>query len=259
MRKLSFKQIFFPLIVITLGIFFLSGCGATGSTTTGLPTVGSTPTTGGEPTTPLPDTTQEPDNRIPDLTGSVVLALQDNTQYSGLSAIAGNITLPVVGDPRVLLKITTTRSETVNGTLRVAFEDRTGYWWTDMNSVKNSGSHTSTGLDIIFSDNLLTLRVTAIKTATNGDILQSALLYRVRAASEDQCLPATCYINWYGQRLELPLNRCFSTQAALDTYLNNRLTACRNYMTSSTTNTAVKTLGTFSVRYTDIAVLPEGN
>ena len=259
MRKLTLKQILFPLITVAFGILFLSGCGATGSNTTGVVAAGPNPTEGGGDTTPLPDTTVDPDNRIPDLTGSVVLALRDNVQYSDLSAVAGNITLPVVGDPRVLLKITNTRNEKINGNLRLAFEDKRGYWWTDVNSVKDSGSNTSTGLDIIFTDNLLTLRVTAIKTATNGDVLQSALLYRVRAANEDQCLPAACYMNWYGQRLELPLERCFQNQAALDTYLLNRLNACRSYMTSSSTNTAVKTLGTFSVKYTDIAVLPEGN
>jgi hypothetical protein len=128
-----------------------------------------------------------------------------------------------------------------------------------MNSVSGTGSNTSSSLDIIFSDNLLTVRIAGLKTVTNGNTLNSVFLYRVRQAQETQCLPKVCNYNWFGQTFQLPIERCFSTTTEYQTFLANEVTTCRNYMTSSSSNNQVKTLGTFQVNYTDIAVLTGGN
>lgn len=249
MRKLTF------LISSTLCVLFLVSCGATKSTTTGAPTV----TNDGGTTPPNPIPTDDPTTTsgLPDLTGAAALALNDNVNYVGLSDIAGTVVKPIVGDPKVLLKVTS--STTPTGTLRFAFEDSRGFWWTDMNSVSGTGSNTSSALDIIFSDNLLTVRIAALKTVTNGNSLNAVFFYRVRQAQETECLPKVCKYNWYGQTFELPLERCFSTQNAYQTFLANEVTLCRNYVTPSSSNTQVKTLGTFQTNYTTIAVLPEGN
>ena len=256
MRKLTLRNFLFPLISAGLCVLFLVSCGATKSTTTGtVPVVGDDGGSGN--TDSLPDDTDPVTSGLPDLTGAVALSLTDNINYTGLSDIAGTVVKPVVGDAKVQLKVT--NSTTPSGTLRLAFEDHRGFWWTDMNSVSGTGSNTSSSLDIIFSDNLLTVRIAGLKTVTNGNTLNSVFLYRVRQAQETQCLPKVCRYNWFGQTFELPLERCFSTTAEYQTFLANEVTTCRNYMPSSSTNTQVKTLGTFQVNYTNIAVLTEGN
>ncbi|MFM8269823.1 MAG: hypothetical protein ACKN9V_06495 [Pseudomonadota bacterium] len=255
MRKLTLSQFLFPLVSAGLCILFLASCGATKSTTTGAPTAVNPGS--GDNTDPLPDDTDPTTAGLPDLTGAVAVALSDNINYTGLSDIAGSVVKPIVGDPKVVLKIT--NGTTPTGRLRFAFEDRRGFWWTDMTSVASTGANTASSLDIIFSDNLLTVRIAGLKTVTNGNTLNSVFLYRVRQTSETECLPKVCKYNWLGQTFEVPLESCFSTQAAYQTFLTNEATACRNYMTSSSTNTQVKTLGTFQVNYTNIAVLAEGN
>lgn len=254
MRKLTFTQFLFPLVSAALCVLFLVSCGATKSTTTGAPNVVGTDEGEG---TDLPEDTDNTTSGLPDLTGSVALALTDNINYLGLSDIAGTVVKPIVGDPKVLLKVST--GTTPTGTLRFAFEDSRGFWWTDMTSVANTGANTASSLDIIFSDNLLTVRIAGLKTVTNGNTINSVFLYRVRQTSETECLPKVCKYNWYGQTFEVPLENCFSTTAAYQTFLANEVTACRNYMTSSSTNTQVKTLGTFQVNYTNISVLSGSN
>ncbi|NBX92564.1 MAG: hypothetical protein EB078_06335 [Proteobacteria bacterium] len=244
----TYKKVLFPLITAALGLLFLASCGGTGSSTTGIPTAGAGP---GGPTNPLPTPPINPTPGLPDLTGAVSLALQDNINYSGLADIAGNVVTPVVGDPKVKLQITNTRNQSVNGKMLVAFEDKLGFWGADMTSVAGTGANTSSGLDIIFSDNALTFRVSSIRA---GDNLLSTLYYRVRQANEAQCLPVKCYILFGGQRYEVPFGSVQCPMAAPDI-----VSPCRTYMTPSSSNTAVKTLGTFTVKYTDAAVLPEGN
>lgn len=252
MRKPSLNQFLFPLVSAALSVLFLVSCGATNSTTTGAPTVvdngGGTGNGTGNPD-PLPTGGTTPTPGLPDLTGSVALALTDNVTYSGLSAIAGNISAPIVGDPKVLLKITNTRTQSVNGTLLVAFEDRMGFWGANMTSVKGTGVNTSSSLDIIFSDDALTLRVSSSRL---GDNLLSTLTYRVRQTGETQCLPAKCYITWAGQKYEVPFSSAYCPLPTPDV-----AGTCRTYM--NTSNNSVKNLGTFTVKYSDIAVLPEGN
>lgn len=249
MRKLSLKFVIFPVLSAALGLLFLTSCGATGSTTTGIPTV--TPPTGGGPTSPLPEEPPTTTPGLPDLSASVAINLRDKVTYSDLSAIAGNIVTPIVGDPRALLKITNTRNQSVNGTLLVAFEDKLGFWGADMKSVPGTGVNTSSSLDIIFSDDALTLRVQASRL---GDNLLSTLYYRKRATGETQCLPVKCYITFGGVRYEVPFGSAWCPMAAPDV-----AGTCQAYMNPISSNTAVKQLGTFSVKYTDIAVLPEGN
>lgn len=242
MRKLN--RFLFPLVSAGLCSLFLVSCGATNSTTTGAPAVVDN---GGGGTTPLPNPGETTTPGLPDLTGAVALALTDNVNYVGLSDIAGTVVRPIVGDPKVQLKVTSGTAPT--GTLRFAFEDSRGLWWTDMTSVSNTGTNTSSSLDIIFSDNALTVRILGVKTVVNGNTINSIFLYRVRQAQETDCLPKICK-NIYGQ--ELPLSSCFLTQSAYQTFLANEVTSCRNYMTASSTNSQVKNLGTFQVNYTSI-------
>jgi hypothetical protein len=247
MRKVALKRFLFPILSLSLGLLFLAACGETGSNTTGIPTAGGEDVEG--PTTPLPEDPGNTTSGIPNLSKSAVINLEDKINYSDLIAIAGNVVTPIVGDPRVLLKITNTRSEKVNGTLLLAFEDKLGFWGADMNSVADTGVNTSSALDIIFSDNALTVRITASRL---GEILLSHIHYRVRQSGETQCLPASCYITFGGIKYEVPFGSQWCPIPKPDT-----AGICRSYMT--TTQAAVKKLGTFSSKYTDIAVLPEGN
>ena len=246
MRKAALNNFWFSLFSFGLGVVLLAACGDTGSNTTGIPTAGGS---GGGPTSPLPQDPENPNPNIPDLSKSAVINLEDKINYSGLSAIAGNVVLPIVGDPRVVLKITNTRNQEVNGTLLLAFEDKLGLWVANMNSVEKTGANTAQALDIIFSDNALTVRITAGRL---GENLLSNIHYRVRQTGETQCLPAKCYVTFGGVKYEVPFGSSWCPIPQPDT-----AGICRNYM--ATTQTAVKKLGTFSVKYTDIAVLPEGN
>lgn len=251
MRKLSIKKVLFPVLSVALAILFIAGCGQTGSQTTGIPTAGAGgpgPTT---PPSPLPPNPVNPTPGIPDLTNVAVIALDNNVTYQGLIDIAGNIVTPIVGDPKLLLKITNTRQQAVEGTLRLAFEDKIGLWVADLVSVPKSGVNTSSNLDILFTDDALTIRISSSRL---GDNLLSNIYYRVRQSGENQCLPSKCYVTFGGTRYEVPFGSAWCPIAQPDT-----VGICRNYMNPSTSNPAVKRLGTFSVKYTDIAVLPEGN
>jgi len=236
-------------LTLFLSLFFLGACGQTGSNTTGVP-VSAAPVNPPSPEVdPLPEVPTEPNPNLPNLSGSVALALTDNVNYTGLSAIAGNIVTPIVGDPRVLLKTTNTREQSVEGTLLVSFEDKLGFWGANMVSVPKSGFNTSQSLDILFTDNALTFRVVASRM---GDNLLSTLYYRVRQSGETQCLPVKCYYTWAGQRYEVPFNSLYCPIPAPDV-----VGTCRSYMDPA--QSAVKVLGTFSAPYSNVAVLPVGN
>lgn len=249
MRKWILKSTGLFLFIGLAGIFFLTGCGDTGSTTTGAPPVAVTPTPPVDEVDPLPEVPTETTPGLPNLTGSAALALTDNINYTGLTDIAGNIVTPIVGDPQALLKITNTRDQSVEGTLLVSFEDKLGFWGADMTSVPKSGVNTSQSLDILFTDNALTFRVVASRL---GDNLLSTLYYRVRQSGETQCLPVKCYFNWAGQQYEVPFNSLYCPIPEPDV-----VGTCRNYM--NPTDSAVKVLGTFSTPYSGVAVLPAGN
>lgn len=246
MRILKSSTLF--ILSLGAGIFLLGACGQTGSTTTGAP-VAVTPTNPTPDVDPLPDLPTETTPGLPDLSGSVALALQDNINYTGLSDIAGNIVTPIVGDPRALLRITNTREQSVEGTLMVSFEDKLGFWGADLVSVPKSGVNTSQSLDILFTDNALTFRVVASRM---GDNLLSTLYYRVRKTGENECLPVKCYFNWAGQQYEVPFNSTYCPIPAPDV-----VGTCRTYMEPG--NTDVKILGTFSAPYSGVAVLSAGN
>lgn len=242
MRKVALRKVLFPLLSISLGLLFLVACGDTGSNTTGIPTSGGSGSGGTTPVTPDPT---NPTPGLPDLSKSSAINLDDKINYSGLIAIAGNVVTPIVGDPRAVLKITNTTNLSVNGTLRLAFEDKAGFWWADMNSVEGTGVNTSSALDIIFSDNSLTIRIIA---GRSGNLLISNIYYRVRQSGETQCLPVYCYVNG----TPVPFGSQFCPIPKPDT-----AGICRNYI--STTLSSVKKLGTFSASYNDVAVLTGGN
>jgi hypothetical protein len=185
------------------------------------------------------------------LSKAAPVALEDNVTYRGLIDIAGNIVLPIVGDPKLLLQITNTRQQSVEGLLRFAFEDKIGFWAADLKSVPKSGVNTSSALDILFTDDALTLRISASRL---GDNLLSNIYYRIRQSGEKQCLPSKCYVTFGGIKYEVPFGSTWCPIAQPDT-----VGICRDYMNPTAANSAVKKLGTFSVKYTDIAVLPEGN
>jgi hypothetical protein len=187
-------------------------------------------------------------------TGAVAVSLTDKINFSGLAAIAAPVPLvaPVVGDPKVLLKIS--QASQISGTIGIGFEHNTGFWSSELNSVEGTGQNTTNNFEVIFSDSQLTFRVSALKTTPNGNNFNAELLYRVRQANETQCLPAKCSINWYGQNIDLPLSSCFSSTTALEAYKESHVTECKNYMAAS--QTQVKNLGTFSGQYSNIAVLP---
>lgn len=221
-------------------VLLLAACGDTGSNG------GSVPNAGEDPSSP---TNQDPINTgggstsgIPDLSGAVVLSLFDKINYSGLAELAGNIFLPVVGDTKIKLQVTNTRAQAIEGKVLIAFEDKKGFWGAEIPSVKGTGINTSGYFDIIFSDDALTVRATGSRT---GDTISGTAYYRNRASGETACktIDYVCK-DQYGNTY--PLDRCGIYS------IPDVVGPCRTYMTPGG---SVKGLGTFTVNFTDIAVL----
>ncbi len=197
-----------------------------------------------------------------ELSTSVPIDLADRVNYLGLVDITGtggapgNISLPLVGDVKVRLQTTNTRSQSIKGTLFLAFEDQLGLWGAQYNSsFPGTGFQitTTTGknVDIIFADDDLVVRTLGVVVNNN---FTGALYYRLRQAGDTACkqVTVTCNITYpngypyyYGSGgFECP------PYALPDT-----VTPCRNYMNPADSH--VKRLGNFRNTFSNISVLPE--
>ena len=148
------------------------------------------------PTTPItPTTPTSSDPYGAQIRASVPIDLTDKVNYSGLAGITGtngnpgNLRLPLVGDARVRLQTSSSRSQSIDGSLFLAFEDQYGFWAAQWDrSFPGTGVQvTSSGnpyLDIIFADDDLVVR--AIGTASNNTFY-GTLYYRLRQSGDTAC------------------------------------------------------------------------
>lgn len=209
-------------------------------------------------TTPIP-TTNTLDPRIAEFTKTVTLFLTDFTNFTGLTEVAyPDVIYPVinpdgtkqlVGDGAFIqVQIPNTRNATFeNSKLLIAAEDAKGLWWLKMKQFKGTGTQNGTSFDVIFSDDIIVVRVDAV--ITSGNLVQGNVRYRRRVSGENQCKPVVVtgcssvpvWHPWYQQYCVTP---------------PDTKTPCLDYMNPN--NAQVKTLGTFNANYSDIAILSEG-
>jgi hypothetical protein len=216
-------------------LLLLSACGGSDSSN-GIPTAQNPTAPGG--TTLNPPPTPTPPAGEPDLSSSEPFKLPNNSDYSGLQAIFGNIYPPLVGDPLVKMMLSgDVRSTTINGTIRLAVEDNQGLAVRDFPSFDGTGYHSSSYLDIIFADDQVVVRATANQS---GDTLSGALYYRVRQSGETQCekVVVTCH-DQYGNTVDP--SHC---PPPPDT-----VAPCRQYMDVS--QSSVKLVGTYQAKFSE--------
>jgi hypothetical protein len=242
--------------------------------------------TSGDPE-PIPTTTPTTTTGIPDLSRAAAINLLDKVTFQGLNDILSpwgeSVLPPLVGDPKILLQVTNSRTISINGKVTVAFEDRFGFWGLTLDSFPGTGIHTATMMDVIFASDEIVLRTVGV---LNGDTVTDAgIYYRLRNTSDSDnthcrkqsnttttchcelttytATPTTedfsaCYAPaGYGVNAYYPYSAkkvCTTSSPTITT------TACsgdtNGYM--SLTNAKVKKLGTFSGRYSNFATLPEG-
>ncbi|MFM8314492.1 MAG: hypothetical protein ACKOA8_09425, partial [Deltaproteobacteria bacterium] len=151
----------------------------------------------------------------------------------------------LVGDARVRLQTSSTRSQSIDGSLFLAFEDQFGFWAAQWDrAFPGTGIQvTSSGnpyLDIIFADDDLVVR--AIGT-TSSNTFYGTLYYRLRQSGDTACkqVTQTCTSTWNGTTFTVPCPPQFTYDS---------VTPCRNYMNPS--NSQVKNLGNFSNDFSKI-------
>jgi hypothetical protein len=216
-KRLKMKNVLKNLFVIT-AMVVVAACG----------NQTQTPTT---PTTNTP-TTNTNNNGVPDLTGALPILLTNGApNYTGLNDLAHGVyptdNGSLVGNARVLMRLGPQRSTTVTGSIIIAFEDLAGFWAAQLSTFETISTVINNTIDAIFSDDEFVLRVTGSLVGNN--IQNGRIYYRVRGYNENQCkkVVVTCY--GYPSWWPCPQP--------------DYNTPCRNYM--STTNTQVKSLGTF--------------
>ncbi|MFM8315069.1 MAG: hypothetical protein ACKOA8_12365 [Deltaproteobacteria bacterium] len=244
------RNIFYLSLFLVL---FSLGCSKSSSTNS--PVRPNDPTT---PVNPVNPPTNDPYGG--DIRASVPINLVDKTSYTGLIDIAKPdiVELPLVGDAKVRLQISDSRSQSIDGSLFIAFEDQAGFWgarWEK--AVKNTGVQTSSSsgrtVDLIFADDLLVVRTQGIVVNQN---FVGALYYRLRQPGDTACkaVKTYCTVTWPGfppYSFEIQDGQtCPGYSTPVDT-----VTPCRTYMNPS--NPQVKQLGTFTNTFSNIATLPE--
>lgn len=257
-------------------LFFVVACGNPSNSTNSIPQA-SDPTAN-SPDESVPTVTPVPvDPRIPALNGAVPINLLDKINYSGLSDIAKNVFLPLVGDPKIVLHLPNTRDQILySGDALIAFEDKAGFWGAQLpafakgnpeydsstKALYNAGyfstvTHVSSSMDMIFGDSELVLRVVG---TLSGDDIAGKIYYRIPTGTETAChtISATCNYNY--SYVDPSHNSSYSDNAANPkwrcTYASDTASKCTQYM--ATTNSQVKELGSFAAKYTNWATLPEG-
>lgn len=229
-----------PKVFVTCAIGLLAACGSPESKTSTVPEPSTSPT---PVPTSAPAGTPTPDSRIPDLTGSVSVNLTNAASLSDLQAIAGQIFPALVGNPSIVMHLTSDRSS-FSGDVLFAFEDQKGWWGAQLPIVSEvsiySVSTNSYYADLFFTDpvppvgyssnDLLTFRTVMQSSTADGEAL-GTIYYRVRTSGEWQC---QCLASVSNPACNFAPSTAFS------------LSACTNYM--ATSNTQVKSLGQFRVK-----------
>jgi hypothetical protein len=131
-------------------------------------------------------------NLLPDFSTGAQINVADITTYSGVEDIMKpdllvlTDTNSIVGNPLIRMDLNTSTTSTTAQKVFLFVEDAVGGWAAEIPEVKGTQRRTSTALDIIFSDDYLTVRV--VGSISSGR-LAANIFYRVRATGEEQCLP----------------------------------------------------------------------
>ena len=242
--------------ILYFGLFLtLFSVGCSNSSSNNSPVNPTEPTTPVTPTTP---TTEDPYG--PDIRASVPIDLANKTTFSGLADISGtggqpgNIYLPIVGDARIRLQTSSGRTQSINGSLFLSFEDQQGFWgarWNNEFPGTGLQTTTSTGqnIDIIFADDDLVVRIQGAVVSQN---FFGGIYYRLRQPADTACRQVSygCTVTYPWGTYTFPPEQCPNyTQPDL-------VTPCRNYM--NPTNTQVKRLGNFTNTYSNISTFTPG-
>lgn len=168
-------------------------------------------------TVSIPSAGTSTNSQIPDMTDAADVLLDHKKPYTELELLAGVIYGDLVGVPKLLPKITSGRETQATGSVWLTFEDEKGVWGTDIQSFPGTNTHSSSFLDMIFSDDKFVLRVQG--GISSGTITSGRVYFRVRQSGEKQCLE--------------------NSSPSVDT-----VTPCLSYM--DTSSSSVKRLGTFT-------------
>lgn len=265
-------------------LFFVVSCGSPKNSTNAIPQAQNPEVKPPQTITIPPPPT---DGRIPDLSTAASVNLTDFTNLSGLIAISGGVTAPLVGDPKVIVHLPTTNTQSLYaGDLLFTFEDKAGFWGAQLslfakktvnaydastktltNSQFTNGQLVGSSLDMIFGDSELVVRMTGTVNAA-GD-LNGNLYYRIPQPGETAChqVQVNCvanpnYIQPYYQYYPYRANPNYRNDATnplgLCSYAADTASKCSQYM--NTGNATVKKLGTFVKKNyrTSWATLSEG-
>jgi hypothetical protein len=142
--------------------------------------------------------------------------------YKGLEDLAGVFAPPLVGDPHLDVKLTINSAGGLDGSLIFSFEDKQGLWYMQQGSFDGTGFKNDSVIDIIFQDDVVVTRISAIRSGDGGDTLDAYFYYRIREAGDHECMKVTVD---YGPTPDT-------------------ITPCEQYM--NTANAEVKLLGRIS-------------
>ncbi len=242
MNKQSQNWMARALFVAT--ILFASACGS--SSSSGLPQANNPSTGNNTPINTTPGGTTGPDwlsNRVdiilPTCVGNTSVCDAGKT-ISGLIDLAGNVFTPVI-ETHFNLSIPNTRDVTLTGAnVNIGFEDNNGFWGATIPGFDGAVTNQGGQLDLIFSDSLDTIRVTA--NLASDQMQAATIYYRHRQSGETQC-QKTSYSCWvdYGTGPQQ------SSYCPTTVPTNTDVSVCKSYMNLG--NAAVKQLGTFTSTY----------
>lgn len=252
-----------------VSLFLVVSCGSPKSSTNTIPEA-TNPEDKPHQTIEVP-TSPTADSRLPDLKTAASINLVDFANFTGLIDIAGNVFAPLVGDPKVVVHVPTTRNQSLYaGNILVSFEDKQGFWGAelslfakksvnvyDSNTKTLTNSQFTTGilvgntLDMTFGDSELVLRVTG--TVNGAGDLTGDIYYRVPTSGETAChqIQSSCVANPNYIQQYYPyypyVNPNYRDDATnplgICTYASDTASKCFTYM--NTASTAVKKLGSF--------------
>ncbi len=189
-------------ILLVLCLSLVAACGKSSETTNGVPTPVD-PSKQGGGNNPYIVPTPTPDPRIPDLSTATALRLVNPTDYSGLEEIANIVYLPLVGDPKIAMKISgADRSNDVTGSVLVAFEDQVGFWGAQLTSFPGTGYRDSSNFDMIFADDELVVRVVGAIGSNNK--FDGNVYYKMHVSTDTACRPKTICTTYNGSTTCVP-------------------------------------------------------
>jgi hypothetical protein len=221
-----------------------SACGT--SSSSGLPQANNPSTGNNKPIDTTPGGSTGPawlsnrvDINLPTCTGNTSVC-DTGKNISGLIDLAGNVFTPLI-ETHFNLSLPYTYSSSLTGaTVSVGFEDNLGFWGATIPGFEGAVTNQGGQIDMIFSDSLDTIRVTA--NLASDQMQAATIYYRHRQSGETQC-QKTSYSCWvdYGNGPQ-PSSNCPTSAPT-----NTDVSVCKSYMNLG--NAAVKQLGTFTSTY----------